>query len=119
MHHTINTHACALSSLFCISVTGIVTVALVLMITLLFVTLVDNGLRSAGMGGFLLTIIPPIIALIVGVYINRQTLDSFYEWFRSTNKSESDSTTTDNEQVDATAGARGNINEGTHLLVHT
>ena len=105
-----------LSSLFCISVTGIVTVALVLMITLLFVTLVDNGLRSAGMGGFLLTIIPPIIALIVGVYINRQTLDSFYEWFRSTNKSESDSTTTDNEQVDATAD--GSINEGTHLL-HT
>ena len=88
------------------------------MITLLFITLVDNGLQSAGMGGFILSIIPPIIALIIGVYINRQTLDGFYKWFRSTN-SELDSTTTDNEQVDATAGARGNINEGTHLLAHT
>ena len=102
-----------LSSLICILVIGTISVVLVAMITLLFITLVDNGLRSAGMGGFILSIIPPIIALIIGVYVNRETLDSFYKWFQPTT-SESDSTTTDNEQVDATAD--GNINEGTHLL---
>ena len=105
-----------LSSLICISIIGTISVVLVVMITLLFITLVDNGLRSAGMGGFILSIIPPIIALIIGVYINRQTLDSFYKWFQSTN-SESDSTIIGNEQVDATADR--NINEGTHLLAHT
>ena len=108
-----------LSSLICTLITGSISVVLVFMITLLFITLVDNGLRSAGMGGFILSIIPTIIGvIIIGVYVNRQTLDGLYKWFRSTN-SELDSTITDNEQVDATAGARGNINEGTHLLAHT
>ena len=109
-----------LSSLICILVIGTISVVLVAMITLLFITLVDNGLQSSGMGGFILSVIPPIIALIIGVYINRQTLDGFYKWFRS----ESDSThnqitVIDNEQVDAIAVSDGNINEGTYLLVHT
>ena len=88
-------HICDLTYLFII-ITGIISVMLVIMITLLFITLVDNGLQSAGMGGFILSLIPPLIALIIGVYINRQTLDGFYKWFRS-------------ESAD---------NEGTHLL-HT
>jgi hypothetical protein len=114
-----------LSSLICIIITGTISVTLVVMITLLFITLVDNGLQSSGMGGFILSIVPPIIALLIGVYVNRENLDSFYKWFRSTT-SESDSThnrtATDNEQdlVDARpATADGNINEGTHLLYRT
>ena len=94
-----------LSSLMCISVllTGIVTVALVLMITLLFITLVDNGLQSSGMGGFILSIIPPIIALIIGLYINRDTLDNL--WHRSTQSSKSKTNSTHNRMT--TFDARG------------
>ena len=73
-----------LSSLICISITGTVTVTLVLMITLLFITLVDNGLQSSGMGGFILSIIPPLVALMIGVYVNRETLDSFFKWTKPT-----------------------------------
>jgi hypothetical protein len=106
-----------------ILIPGSISVVLVVMITLLFITLVDNGVQSSGMGGFVLSIIPPIIALIIGVYVNRENLDNLYQWFRSTT-SESDSTrnqtATDSEQVDARpATADGNINEGTHLLYHT
>jgi F0F1-type ATP synthase membrane subunit a len=90
------------SSLICISVTGTVTVALVLMITLLFIALVDNGLQSAGMGGFILSIIPPIIALVIGLYVNRDTLDNF--WHRSTS-SKSKTNSTDNRMT--TFDARG------------
>jgi hypothetical protein len=113
-----------LSSLICITIIGTISVTLVVMITLLFITFVDNGLQSSGMGGFMLSIIPPLIALTIGVYVNRENLDSFYKWFKSTT-SESDSTrnqtATDSEQADARPPtADGNtINEGTHLLYRT
>lgn len=45
--------------------------ALIIMIIILFIALVDNGLQSSGMGGFILSIIPPIIAGIAGVYLKR------------------------------------------------
>ena len=79
-HHNRNT----LSSLIYISITGTISVTLVLMIALLFITFVDNGLQSSGMGGFILSIIPPIIALVIGVYVNRESLDSFFKWIRPT-----------------------------------
>lgn len=51
-------------------------------LTLLFIILVDNGLQSSGMGGFILSIIPPVIALIIiGLYVNRENLDNL--WHRS------------------------------------
>ena len=100
------------SSLIFILVIGTISVVLVMMITLLYITFVENGLQSSGMGGFILSLIPTITGVIIGVYINRQTLDGFYKWCRSTSNSESDSTTTNDEQVDAAAD--GNINEGTH-----
>ena len=45
------------------------------MIIILFIALVDNGLQSSGMGGFILSIIPPIIAGIIGLYLKRETID--------------------------------------------
>ena len=113
-----------LSSFICISITGTISVVLILMIALLFITLVDNGLKSSGMGGFILSIIPPIIALIIGIYVNQETLDSFFTWSRP-NASESNPTcdlmatvqNDDSEAVDERLPtADSNINEGTHLL---
>ena len=49
--------------------------ALIIMIIILFIALVDNGLQSSGMGGFILSIIPPIIAGIIGLYLKRETID--------------------------------------------
>ena len=109
-----------------ISITGTVTVTLVLMITLLFITLVDNGLQSSGMGGFILSIIPPLIALIIGVYVNRNTLDSFFKWTKPTssepNSTQNDwATTIQNDGSKPEVGSKATItdrnsNESTHLL---
>jgi sterol desaturase/sphingolipid hydroxylase (fatty acid hydroxylase superfamily) len=100
-----------LSSLICISVTGTISVSLVVMITLLFITLVDNGLQSSGMGGFILSIIPPIIALVIGLYVNRDTLDNF--WHRSTS-SKSKTNSTENCMITGTFDARGQRDRHDH-----
>ena len=51
----------------------------VCMVIIFFIALVDNGLQSSGMGGFILSIIPPIIAGIIGLYLNRETIDNFFK----------------------------------------
>ena len=54
-----------------------ITVALVLSVTLLFIALVDNGLKSAGMGGFILSLIPPAVIFVISLFINREILIKF------------------------------------------
>ena len=63
----------ALSSLLIAAI----TVALVLSVTLLFIALVDNGLKSAGMGGFILSLIPPAVIFVISLFINREILIKF------------------------------------------
>ena len=67
------------SSLFCVFISGVFTVGLILVITLTFIVFVDNGLQSSGMGGFILSLIPPITVLVIGFYVNRGTVDSIFK----------------------------------------
>lgn len=46
---------------------GITTCGLVSIFTLLFIALVDNGLKSSGIGGFILSLIPPSLIFLAGI----------------------------------------------------
>ena len=67
------------SSLFCVFIIGAVTVGVILMVTLMFIVLVNTGLQISGMGGFVLSLIPPVVVLVIGFYINRGTIDSIFK----------------------------------------
>ena len=48
---------------------GITTCGLVFIFTLLFIALVDNGLKSTGIGGFILSLLPTSIIFIAGLCV--------------------------------------------------
>lgn len=50
-------------------VVGVTTCGLVFIFTLLFIALVDNGLKSTGIGGFILSLIPPTIIFVAGLLV--------------------------------------------------
>ena len=48
---------------------GITTCGLVFIFTLLFIAFVDNGPKSTRIGGFILSLIPPLIIFIAGLFV--------------------------------------------------
>ena len=54
------------------------TIGLISTVTLLFIALVDNGLQSAGVGGFILSLVPPTAVFVIGLCINREFAINFY-----------------------------------------
>ena len=66
-----------LSTIFCSTLIAIFTVGLVFTITLLFKSLVDNDLQSAGIGGFILSLIPPTVIFVIGLCVNRKIAVEF------------------------------------------
>jgi hypothetical protein len=62
----------------CTLLIAICTVGLIITVTLLFISLVDNGLQSAGVGGFILSLIPPVVVFVIGLGINREFATNFY-----------------------------------------
>ena len=75
MVHRCNKKYCIF--LFCASCNGIMICVLLFVITLLFIVFVDNGLRSAGMGGLILSLVPPFTVFVIGLFVNQK-------YFRST-----------------------------------
>ena len=57
------------------------------MISLLYITLVNNGLKSAGMGGLILSLIPPLAVFMIGLIISQK-------YFKSQKESPTTVTTT-------------------------
>ena len=55
---------------------GVIVCGLLLSITLLYIVLVDNGLKSAGMGGLILSLIPPLAVFTIGLIINQKYFKS-------------------------------------------
>ncbi len=62
----------------CTILIAICTIGLICTVTLLFISLVDNGLQSAGVGGFILSLIPPVVVFVIGLGINREFATNFY-----------------------------------------
>ena len=62
----------------CTFLIAICTVGLIFTVTLIFIALVDNGLQSAGVGGFILSLVPPTAVFVIGLCINREFAINFY-----------------------------------------
>ena len=67
------------SSLICVALNGIMICGLLIVITLLYIVFVDNGLKSAGIGGFILSLVPPLAVFVIGFVANQK-----YNNFNST-----------------------------------
>ena len=63
-------------SMICVTLNGIILCGLLLAITLLFIILVNNGLKSAGMGGLILSLVPPLAVFTIGLIINQKYFKS-------------------------------------------
>ena len=64
MHKGLKKKACSFN--FCVALNGIMICGLLFVITLLYIVFVDNGFKSAGMGGLILSLVPPFLAFIIG-----------------------------------------------------
>ena len=62
--------------MFCVAFNGILVTGVLITITLLFIVLVDNGLKSAGMGGLILSLVPPMTVFGIGIFVNKNSLRS-------------------------------------------
>ena len=94
-----------LPTIFCLFLIATCTVGLIFTITLLFISLVDNGLQSAGMGGFILSLIPPTAIFVIGLCVNRKFAINFYRKVLT-----SSSTTGSSNTIEADTPANGNVN---------
>ena len=94
-----------LPTIFCLFLIATCTVGLVFTITLLFISLVDNGLQSAGMGGFVLSLIPPTAVFVIGLCVNRKIAVNFYRRVLT-----SSSTIGSPNMNEADTPANGNVN---------
>ena len=72
------------SFLVCVAFNGIIICGLLFVITLLFIVFVDNGLKSAGIGGLILSLVPPLAVFVIGFIANQK-----YNKFKSTNSTTS------------------------------
>ena len=80
--------------LFCVALNGIIICGLLFVITLLYIVFVDNGLKSAEIGGFILSLVPPLAVFVIGFIVNRK----YYNYFRSNTSTALVDVTTDLEQ---------------------
>ena len=67
---------CAIMYVFVIATCAI---GLIFTVTLLFIALVDNGLQSAGIGGFILSLVPPTVIFVIGLCVSREKVLKFYK----------------------------------------
>ena len=112
---------CCSKAVFCTLLIAICTTGLIVTVTILFIALVDNGLQSAGMGGFILSLVPSTAIFVIGLCVNREIAVNFYHnVFASSSASGSA-----NEEVNHAADARPvnvtvknpvNATETTHLI---
>ena len=64
------------SSICCAIFNGLMISGLLFVITLLYIVFVDNGLKSAGIGGHILSLIPPLLATVLGYTIKEKYFKS-------------------------------------------
>ena len=64
--------------LFCTLLTAICTIGLIVTVTILFIDLVDHGLQSAGIGGFILSLVSPIAVFVTDLCVSHELVVNFY-----------------------------------------
>lgn len=65
---------CCSVAVFCTVLIGICIIGLIVTVTLLLIALVGHGLHSAGIGGFILSIVPPMTIFVIGLCVNREII---------------------------------------------
>lgn len=99
---------------FCTVLIGICTFGLIVTVTLLFIALVDHGLQSAGFGGFILSIVPPMTIFVIGLCVNREIISHKFKIFAINEKV---SRAADDAPTNATiAESHCQMNETTSLV---
>ena len=64
------------TSMLYVGINGILIVALLCVISLMYIIFVDNGLKSAGVGGLILSLIPPLSVFVIGIFVNQERVRS-------------------------------------------
>ena len=95
---------------FCSFLIALCSVALIFTVTLLFIAFVDNGLQSTGVGGFILSLLPPIIVSVLGLIINRKVVLSFFRKVLTSSNSMTGTTNSSSDADESIIPADGNIN---------
>ena len=99
------------TTMFCSFLIALCSVALIFTVTLLFIAFVENGLQSTGVGGFILSLLPPIIVSVLGLIINRKiVLNFFRKVLTSSSNSMTGTTSSSSDADEAVIPADGNIN---------
>lgn len=98
---------------FCTVLIGICTIGLIVTVTTLFIALVDHGLQSAGFGGFILSIVPPMTIFVIGLCVNREIIHRKFNIFAN----EEVSPAVDDAPANTTiAESQRQVNETTPLV---
>ena len=107
------------SFLICVAFNGIIICGLLFVITLLFIVFVDNGLKSAGIGGLILSLVPPLAVFVIGFIVNQK-----YIKFKSTTNTASvdvaeHQETNQNTEIQSDSNDNGEpeTNQGLQLLM--
>lgn len=62
--------------MICVILNGFMICGLLAAITLLYIVLIDNGLKLAGMGGLILSLVPPFAVFTIGLIVNQKYFKS-------------------------------------------
>ncbi len=104
---------CCSTAVFCTVLIGICTIGLVITVTILFIALVDHGLQSAGIGGFILSVLPPMTIFVIGLCVNREIIHRKFKIFAT----EEVNHVADDAPTDATVTeSQCQVNETTPLV---
>ena len=103
-------------SLLCTLLVAICAVGFIATVTLLFIALVDHGLQSAGIGGFILSLIPPTVVFVIGLCINREIAVNFYRNVLANSTTGSADTSINKADTPVNGTIKSEANETTHLI---
>ena len=90
-------HVGTICTVLCASTVGIVAISVVVSFALVYLILLDKGLQSTGVGGFLLSLFPPFLFFMIGLFIQKK-------FFRKKDKSKEDV-----EEVLPSGSSTGNL----------
>ena len=106
-------------SIFCTIFIAICTIGLIITITVLFIGLVDNGLQSAGIGGFILSLVPSTTVFVIGLCVNREIIANFYRNVIVSGRATGSADRNINRAADVTppnGNVKSQVNETTPLI---
>ena len=106
-------------SIFCTIFIAICTIGLTVIITVLFIGLVDNGLQSAGIGGFILSLVPSTAIFVIGLCVNREIIVNFYSNVLASGRATGSADRNINHAADVTppnGNIKSQVNETTPLI---